>query len=113
MLERPRSARLSCGRRLRVSPVTGSAPRVYRPIERRGIGANRQKICRKYRQYEQTAGPFDRLRAGSSTSPLAMRLRETPLRMTIFLYPSITEVQAICRCTPGQPILAEILRGVA
>jgi hypothetical protein len=33
--------------------------------------------------YEQTAGPFDKLRAGSSTAPLAMRLRESPLGMTI------------------------------
>jgi hypothetical protein len=37
----------------------------------------------KVRHYKQTAGPFDRLRADSSTAPLAMRLRESPLRMTI------------------------------
>jgi hypothetical protein len=41
------------------------------------------KDGRKYRHCEQTAGPFDRLRAGSSTALLAMRLREAPLRMTI------------------------------
>ncbi len=29
----------------------------------------------KVRRCEQTAGPFDRLRAGSSTAPLAIRLR--------------------------------------
>ena len=52
-------------------------------VERRGIGAKRQTIWKKYWHYEQTAGPFDRLRAGSSTAPLAMRLRESPLRMTI------------------------------
>src|SRR5260370_2744483 len=34
-----------------------------------------QEIWRKYRRYEQTAGP--------STASLAMGLRETPLRMTI------------------------------
>src|SRR5882724_9535538 len=33
------------------------------------------KIWRKYRHCEQTAGP--------STAPLAMRLREAPLRMTV------------------------------
>src|SRR5882757_3389453 len=35
------------------------------------------KRRRKYRHCEQTAGP--------STAPLAMRLRETPLKMTIFI----------------------------
>jgi hypothetical protein len=44
-------------------------------LQRRGIGANRQKNMWKYWHYEQNAGP--------STAPLAMRLREAPFRMTI------------------------------
>src|ERR1700719_2518630 len=49
---------------------------------------------------KQTAGSFGRLRTGSSTLPLAMKLREAPLRMTVFylaqddssfVYPILTE----------------------
>jgi hypothetical protein len=39
---------------------------------------------------EQTAGSFGGLRTGSSTAPLAMRLREAPLRMTISLSLSLS-----------------------
>ena len=39
----------------------------------------------------QTAGPFDKLRAGSSTAPLAIRLREASLRMTLLRKESNTE----------------------
>jgi len=53
------------------------------------------KDVEKQWHYKQTAGPFDKLRAGPSTAPLAMRLRETPLRMTIYM--SIH--MAICRYT--------------
>jgi hypothetical protein len=38
---------------------------------------------REYRLLEPTAGPFDKFRAGSSTEPLAVKLREASLRMTI------------------------------
>src|SRR5216683_3160272 len=65
------------------SGITGQLYGVSTYIERRGTGAKRKTIWKKYRHYEQTAGPFDRVRAGSSTAPLAMRLRESPLRMTI------------------------------
>src|SRR5216683_629575 len=57
------------------SGITGQLYGVSTYIERRGTGAKRKTIWKKYRHYEQTAGPFDRLRAGSSTAPLAMRLR--------------------------------------
>jgi hypothetical protein len=33
------------------------------------------KELEKVRRYEQTAGPFGKLRAGSSAAPLAMRLQ--------------------------------------
>ena len=39
-----------------------------------------QTIWRSLGGPSETAGPFDKLRAGSSTRPLAMRLRAAPLR---------------------------------
>jgi hypothetical protein len=47
--------------------------------------ADRENEREEYWHFKQTAGPFDKLRAGSSTAPLAMKPRETPLRMTILI----------------------------
>jgi hypothetical protein len=46
-----------------------------------GTQSEQAKNVERVAAYERTAGPFDRLRAGSSTAPLAMRLREAALRM--------------------------------
>jgi hypothetical protein len=61
-----------------------SEARLYRDLERRVTGRVGQK--NNVTGLKPTAGPFDRLRAGSSTAPLAMKLREAPLRGCGFFY---------------------------
>jgi hypothetical protein len=49
------------------------------------------------------AGPFGMLRAGSSTTPLAIKLQEAPLRMTLFLYQSAISLNLYGRYCLGNP----------